>query len=171
MIELAKEEAKAFKDESSDLCEENVFQPPRSPVKTKKSLDILKEVVNIEAAKLQKERIEEKRKALKLLPSSQEGAYSLESDLKSFNDFDETLFQLNEETKKFKCPHPDCDKEFPSLSRIKRHFIIHTDIKPFKCENPGCNKTFSRKDNMLQHYRVHCPYGNGVNKKRGRNEE
>lgn len=78
--------------------------------------------------------------------------------LKSFNDFQEDLFQMDEETKTFICPVPECGKDFPSLSRIKRHYIIHTDIKPFVCKNKECDKRFSRKDNMLQHYRMHCPY-------------
>ncbi|KAL6120820.1 hypothetical protein NUSPORA_02384 [Nucleospora cyclopteri] len=80
-------------------------------------------------------------------------------NLKSFNDFSEHIFTLNPKTNQFQCPVQECAKEFPSLSRIKRHFIIHTDIKPFKCKNKGCDRRFSRKDNMLQHYRMHCQYG------------
>ncbi|KAI4291641.1 hypothetical protein PAPHI01_0915 [Pancytospora philotis] len=94
--------------------------------------------------------------------STQDGSasHSFEQSVpvRSFNDFDEGIFKFNAETEKYMCPAEGCAKEFPSLSRIKRHFIIHTNIKPFKCRNKDCDRTFSRKDNMLQHYRVHCPH-------------
>ena len=83
-------------------------------------------------------------------------------NLKSFNDFDESIFVLDEKRQTYICPVPECGKEFPSLSRIKRHYIIHTDLKPFKCKNKECNRRFSRKDNMLQHYRMHCPYTKNI---------
>lgn len=60
--------------------------------------------------------------------------------------------------KLFKCIYPDCRKAFPSLSRMRRHYIIHTGAKPFKCLNAECPKSFSRRDNMIQHYKGHCIY-------------
>lgn len=159
LIELASKELRSFENDSEDIYEEDEFEPPKSPMKNNAdTIELLREASRDEFKKIKREEIEEKKKIIKHMPSSQDAVYSAESDLKSFNDFDESMFKFNENTKKYKCPHPDCDKEFPSLSRIKRHFIIHTDIKPFKCENPECDKTFSRKDNMLQHSRVHCPY-------------
>lgn len=96
--------------------------------------------------------------------SSQETqGYTRTCPVKSFNDFDESIFVFNDKTGMYACPAEFCTKEFPSLSRIKRHFIIHTNIKPFRCRNKECGRTFSRKDNMLQHYRVHCPYSQGNN--------
>lgn len=74
-------------------------------------------------------------------------------------DFRDEMFIDTESiaNKNFICPkRPKCKKTFPSLSRAKRHFIVHLGIKPFKCENPNCPKTFSRRDNMLQHYNKHC---------------
>ncbi len=78
---------------------------------------------------------------------------------KSYNDFSDDIFQVDPKTNIYLCPVAGCNKKFPTLGRIKRHYIIHTDIKPFKCKNKKCNKRFSRKDNMQQHYRMHCQYG------------
>ncbi len=78
--------------------------------------------------------------------------------IRSFNDFSESIFHYDSKRKMFKCPNINCNKEFPNLSRCKRHYIIHTAMKPFKCLNKKCNKQFSRRDNMLQHSRVHCAY-------------
>ncbi|KAI5170607.1 hypothetical protein NEFER03_0066 [Nematocida sp. LUAm3] len=58
----------------------------------------------------------------------------------------------------YKCTFHGCKKAFPSLSRMRRHYIIHTGVKPFKCINAECPKSFSRRDNMIQHYKGHCVY-------------
>lgn len=87
-------------------------------------------------------------------------------------DFRDELFvdPDNPGGKSFVCPkRPKCKKTFPSLSRAKRHFIVHLGIKPFKCENQNCPKTFSRRDNMLQHYHKHCSATKKQNK--GANDE
>lgn len=225
---IASEEAKHLNSDNGEEYEEKIFQPPNSPKKN--SIDILKEMANLEAMKLKRENMQAyyrrspipqmkreyklsrtypqikddddyygseerslinptsiaKRPRKKKPASKSENIANIierdssisqidedfgenENNLKSFNDFDDSIFQFDEETKKYFCPKPGCDKAFPSLSRIKRHYIIHTDIKPFRCENPGCNKRFSRKDNMLQHFRVHCPYttNNLARKKHG----
>lgn len=60
--------------------------------------------------------------------------------------------------KAYRCIFHGCEKEFPSLSRMRRHYIIHTGVKPFKCINKECTKSFSRRDNMIQHYKAHCIY-------------
>lgn len=64
--------------------------------------------------------------------------------------------EYDENNKTYHCPKKNCGKSFPSLSRVKRHYIVHTGKKPYYCLNPDCKKSFSRKDNMLQHYRNHC---------------
>lgn len=76
----------------------------------------------------------------------------------SFNDLPDDLFTYDEKKHLFPCPVDGCTAEFPSLSRIKRHYHIHTGIKKFKCKNKECDRTFNRKDNMMQHYRSHCSY-------------
>ena len=80
--------------------------------------------------------------------------------IKNFSDLDDLLFGSIESDGNcmYVCPEKDCGKTFPSLSRVKRHYIIHTGAKPFKCLNSRCPKKFSRKDNMLQHYKTHCKF-------------
>jgi len=145
---VARREARALQ-ELPNAKDETYFRPP-TPVKQR--LEYIKE------AKQERQRV----KAPRL--ESESSAIEVDSSgFKSFNDFDEDIFKFDQSTKMFNCPWEDCDKAFPSLSRIKRHYIIHTDIKPFKCLNPGCDRRFSRKDNMLQHCRVHCQFaGHGT---------
>lgn len=102
---------------------------------------------------------------------SRDGADSSKSDLeisldeftiKKYGDIPESTFTTGWQDNVFVyfCPEEGCGKFFPSISRAKRHYIIHTEAKPYKCPNPGCNKRFSRKDNMNQHCRLHCKYAN-----------
>lgn len=82
----------------------------------------------------------------------------IERNIESFADFSDSMFnhKVRDQIKVFQCANADCNVELPSLSRIKRHYLVHTNIKPFKCLSAKCTKRFSRKDNMLQHYRTHC---------------
>lgn len=146
--ELASDELKSLTD-LGIVVEETKYNPPN--IFVKQPLDYLREAVVADngsfTSKLKQKRMESAN-------SDPENGI----DFKSFNDFDEELFRMDQTTKTFNCPWSTCNKSFPSLSRIKRHYIIHTDIKPFKCLNEECSREFSRKDNMLQHCRVHCPY-------------
>lgn len=143
--ELADIEIKSLENIASNLSE-TYFPPPNFFIK--KPIDYLKD-----AAKLK-----QKKKEAKLYNKHHVDQDSANSNLKSFNDINDAIFLVNASTKTYKCPWDSCEKVFPSLSRVKRHYIIHTDFKPFKCLNLGCNRDFSRKDNMLQHCRVHCPF-------------
>lgn len=81
-----------------------------------------------------------------------------EEAIESFADFPDSMFasKTKNNTRVFCCANKECEVELPSLSRIKRHYLVHTSLKPFKCLNQKCDKRFSRKDNMLQHFRTHC---------------
>lgn len=158
---VAKHEARSLGD-LYGKPEEVYFQPPVSP--SKHPLQYLKEAVGNSRAE---QRVAEPR--MRTRRAEKDVRIEMDSDadhssFKSFNDFDEEIFKFDLNTKMYICPWDGCDKTFPSLSRIKRHYIIHTDIKPFKCLNLGCDRRFSRKDNMLQHYRVHCPFANQADK-------
>lgn len=85
-----------------------------------------------------------------------EGLSNENEAFESFADFSDDMFssKIKNDVRVFCCAFPTCDVELPSLSRIKRHYLVHTNFKPFKCLK--CSKRFSRKDNMLQHYRTHC---------------
>lgn len=154
---IAKHEVKNLQN-STDRMEEIYFRPPLSP--TKRQLKNSSELSNtIEEVATCKPRVSKPRAVIK-----EEIQAETADGVSSFNDFNENIFKFNDNTKMYNCPWEGCDKLFPSLSRIKRHYIIHTDIKPFKCLNLACNRRFSRKDNMLQHYRVHCPFANQTNR-------
>ena len=140
-----------LQSESEDSYKENFFEPPNSP--KRRPIDYLKELADSEASKMRNEQFNEKIRRQRLGKAEKnEMTAIVDNEVKSFNDFDEGIFVFNPSTRRYMCPDQSCGKEFPSLSRIKRHFIIHTDIKPFKCQNKECNRRFSRKDNMLQHF-------------------
>ncbi|WEL38614.1 zinc finger domain-containing protein [Encephalitozoon hellem] len=93
---------------------------------------------------------------------SQEDSDAKEEKIESFADFETSMFPYKSKNgiKSYTCPYEGCTMELPTLSRIKRHYIVHTKLRPFKCLNKDCSKRFSRKDNMLQHYKIHCSYSN-----------
>lgn len=139
----------------------------------KRGLDYLVEVAESELRRLEREggslyrkikirdietqSIREKRMMSDPVASSRS---SRSNPIKNFSDIDDLLFGSIESDGNcmYICPEKDCGKMFPSLSRVKRHYIIHTGAKPFKCLNARCPKKFSRKDNMLQHYKTHCKF-------------
>lgn len=153
---VAKIEASNFRDN----LEETYFSPPVSP--NKHPLQYLKKAISNE------ERMEPAEPRHRAKKASKDVSTAVDSEIfdfdpKAANDFDESIFNYSQQSKLFYCPWEGCGKSFPSLSRIKRHYIIHTKLKPFRCLNKGCIRRFSRKDNMLQHYRVHCPFANPRN--------
>lgn len=50
-----------------------------------------------------------------------------------------------------------CEKKFPTVSALRKHYRIHADERPFQCA--FCRKTFKSKANLLNHSTVHkCKY-------------
>lgn len=111
-----------------------------------------RDILDIVPAKTEKSEIESEEE-------SEEGVKSA-SKIESFADFENEMFASKSKNgaKMYTCPHKGCGMELPTLSRIKRHYIVHTKLRPFRCMNKECGKRFSRKDNMLQHYKVHCSH-------------
>lgn len=146
---IANQEIKGLEHITVDTAE-MVFSPPTFA--SKQPIEYLRDEIKLRRSRTSI--IKNKQRASEIAVDHD----SANSNFRNYNDLDENIFVLDPISKTYYCPWDSCDKSFPSLSRIKRHYIIHTDIKPFKCLNKGCNRDFSRKDNMLQHCRVHCPY-------------
>ncbi|WUR04090.1 zinc finger C2H2 domain-containing protein [Vairimorpha necatrix] len=102
--------------------------------------------------------IQKKPRQIKKEAKKTESAPPENEIIRSFSDFDDSLFEKKtiNGVVMFCCAKNGCNKQLPTISRIKRHYISHTDIKPFVCPSKSCSKKFSRKDNMLQHYKAHC---------------
>ncbi|XP_053545751.1 zinc finger protein 770 [Bombina bombina] len=50
-----------------------------------------------------------------------------------------------------------CEKVFPSLSKLRRHYLIHTGQKPFKCTE--CGKQFRQSAHLKRHQITHIQKG------------
>eukprot|EP00079_Xenopus_tropicalis_P009132 XP_002932890.1 PREDICTED: zinc finger protein 770 [Xenopus tropicalis] len=46
-----------------------------------------------------------------------------------------------------------CEKAFPSLSKLRRHYLIHTGLKPFACSE--CGKKFRQSAHLKRHQVTH----------------
>ncbi|KAM3920207.1 zinc finger protein 770 [Leptodactylus fuscus] len=46
-----------------------------------------------------------------------------------------------------------CNKTFPSMSKLRRHYLIHTGQKPFTCTE--CGKTFRQSAHLKRHLITH----------------
>lgn len=149
--------------ENTSSLSDNSSRKKGKPEKT--PLDYLVEEAHLEQRKMdQVESLEQNRN----IRSRQEKYRMLKLQEKELNEkideieesqhVDDSLFhtRMENDVRMYLCPQRGCHKQFPSLSRVKRHYIVHTGQKPYKCLNESCRKTFSRKDNMLQHYRNHC---------------
>ncbi|KAI9193690.1 uncharacterized protein BJ171DRAFT_524264 [Polychytrium aggregatum] len=71
-------------------------------------------------------------------------ATSIESDMIT------NLVQRDPVTKKYNCPHPDCQNGFTRRYNLKVHYsATHVKLKNFQC--PACCKAFARKGDLQRH--------------------
>ncbi|XP_072284431.1 zinc finger protein 770 [Pyxicephalus adspersus] len=57
-----------------------------------------------------------------------------------------------------------CEKTFPSMSKLRRHYLIHTGQKPFSCTE--CGRNFRQSAHLKRHQVTHTekdhPYGSQI---------
>jgi uncharacterized Zn-finger protein len=53
----------------------------------------------------------------------------------------------------FKCPYPNCTKQYSSNIRLNVHIRTHTGEKPYKCKI--CFKSFNENGNLKAHMSRH----------------
>jgi len=53
----------------------------------------------------------------------------------------------------FDCNHPQCNKQYFTLTALYKHRKTHASIKSFRCTT--CNKEFVQKSSLLRHEQTH----------------
>lgn len=53
--------------------------------------------------------------------------------------------------KRHKCP--ECDKQFPRASSLKRHIVLHLDDRPYQCTE--CEANYKSCSQLKRHLRIH----------------
>lgn len=61
----------------------------------------------------------------------------------------------SEDSGRFVCTYPGCNKSFSTSAILKRHIKEHSGERPFACTAEGCNKRFARKYDLKVHMRSH----------------
>ena len=49
------------------------------------------------------------------------------------------------------CSYEGCNAFFSRPSRLKTHFLTHTQERPYKCQVQGCGKSYARNAHLKRH--------------------
>ncbi|CAG2115057.1 unnamed protein product, partial [Medioppia subpectinata] len=82
---------------------------------------------------------------------------------KKFNTNDILIQHYNEKhvmERKFKCPEPDCDRQYISYRLLRKHMVVHRGVRSHVCEWPGCEKAFFTSTNLKVHRDMHTDVRN-----------
>jgi len=63
--------------------------------------------------------------------------------------------QKTHEGQLFKCPEPECSKEYKTEHLLRRHLKVHRDHREGNLKCPHCEKTFCRADYLEIHIKRH----------------
>ena len=55
----------------------------------------------------------------------------------------------------YRCPEPNCDKEYKTEHLLRRHLKVHRDHRDGNLKCPHCEKTFCRADYLEIHIKRH----------------
>ncbi|XP_054167407.1 zinc finger protein 729-like [Oppia nitens] len=62
------------------------------------------------------------------------------------------------ETRRYRCPFPDCDRTYATARNLKLHFHVNHykhNYRPFVCRHPDCGKGFTRNSLLKEHMVTH----------------
>ncbi|KAK3933818.1 hypothetical protein QBC46DRAFT_431062 [Diplogelasinospora grovesii] len=65
------------------------------------------------------------------------------------------LLENGPTTRPFQCDWQSCGKSFMDITRLQRHYRIHTNERPYPCTTPGCGKSFIQRGALTVHIRTH----------------
>src|SRR5688500_11166738 len=63
------------------------------------------------------------------------------------------------------CSQIDCKATFPSLRRLKKHQVFHSDVRPFICDRADCLMSFKARHHLKRHEKTHESSINGQPKR------
>ncbi|XP_028825846.1 general transcription factor IIIA, b [Denticeps clupeoides] len=66
--------------------------------------------------------------------------------------------QAHQRSKRYKCDHEGCTKDFHKRGQLKGHKIVHVQLFDVQCSFEGCGRSFTTSKLMTHHLKVHKGY-------------